>query len=187
MYNPAVTYASCNTSSWGKRLVWEQASKNLNAAPALVVLCFPICQIGEIIWKGLLQIILFLGYLFRSLLRYQGSNCYCIESGAWGKFNGGRKILCFVIPKCWCGTSGSGWWGMNNQRKSPVPLSPCALGSFSWHRSILFSKQQKPKNPKVQDSAHRIWNLQLWEVLTTTTLFWKGIFCVENGFSIGMP
>lgn len=34
-----------------KRLVWEQASKNLNAAPALVVLFFPICQTGEMIWK----------------------------------------------------------------------------------------------------------------------------------------
>jgi len=35
MYNPAVTYASCNTSNWG-----------LNPAPALAPLCFPICQIG---------------------------------------------------------------------------------------------------------------------------------------------
>lgn len=49
MYNPAVIYASYTTSSWGEILVWEQANKNLNAAPVLVILCFPICQIGEII------------------------------------------------------------------------------------------------------------------------------------------
>lgn len=96
MYNPAVTYTSCNTSSWGGRPVWEQASKNLNAAPALVVLCFPICQIGEIIRKGAIIeniISLFLASLFRSFLGCQGSNCYHTESGAWGNLMVGEKFF----------------------------------------------------------------------------------------------
>lgn len=63
MYNPAVTYASCNTTNWVKDwygVVSKQSSENTNPALVLVLLCFPICEIGEIAWKGTAESVKFI-------------------------------------------------------------------------------------------------------------------------------
>lgn len=134
----------------------KQPSKNLSPAPALVLLCFPICQIGEIMWKGTVGNInsLLFGKLFRNLVCKVPGKHTLLYTGCMGELNGGRKFFSLSPRNADVVQVFKLMGNKQPEKKSPVTVPSCTGWPLSWSRSILFLKQ-RPKPPEIQHSVHR--------------------------------